>query len=77
MLLRYLVQTRQDKNDSGKLEAPPKKLCHKLILYVTTHHGRETKRTSCRHTPKPNSHSATNNDGELCVPDSDTSMPSS
>ena len=26
------------------------------------------------HTPKPNSHSATNHDGELCVPDSDTSI---
>ena len=24
MVLRYPVQTRQDKNDSGKLEAPPK-----------------------------------------------------
>ena len=24
MLLRYLVQTRQDKNDSGKLEAQKK-----------------------------------------------------
>ena len=53
---------------------PPQKLCHKLIPYVTTHHGRQTKRTSCRHTPKPNSHSATNHDGELCVPHSDTSI---
>jgi len=40
MVLRYLVQTRQDKNDSGKLEAPKKSYATKLIPYVTTHHGR-------------------------------------
>ena len=57
-----------------EVRGPKKKLCHKLIPCVTTHNGKQTIRTSCRHTPKPNSHSATNHDGEPCVPDSDTSV---
>ena len=38
MVLRYLVETRLDKNDSGKLKAEKKEMPQ--FRYVTTHHGR-------------------------------------